>query len=185
MSKSSPPPDTLDAAMDGPREALARNLSAARTATGLSQDQLAEAAGISRATVIQLEAGQGDPRLSTLTALATALDVAPVFFLFGRDELNAIATLHKSDDAKRVQAHLSKVEQDVMRRLLRSELPKNRTRAVKMGAEAAEAAGMAAGVVASAAIGTAVLPVIGTAIGAALGAIWARSKSSRRENDDR
>jgi hypothetical protein len=78
-----------------------------------------------------------------------------------------------------VQALLSKDEQEVMRRLLGSGLPKNRTKAVKMGAEAAAAAGMAAGVVASAAIGTAVPPVVGTAIGAALGALWARNRSAR------
>lgn len=175
----------MGGALDGARDTLARNLSAARTAMGLSQDQLAEAAGISRATVIQLEAGEGDPRLSTLTGLAMALDVSPVFFLFGRDELSAIATLHQSGDAKRVQAQLSKDEQEVMRRLLGSGLPKNRTKAVKMGAEAAAAAGMAAGVVASAAIGTAVLPVVGTAIGAALGALWARNRSAREDNDGR
>jgi len=184
MSKSSHPLTAKDHACHGPRETLARNLSAARTATGLSQDQLAGAAGISRATVIQLEAGEGDPRLSTLTGLATALDVSPVFFLFGRDELKAIAALRQSADAKRVQAQLSKEEHEVMRGLLRSGLPKNRTKAVKMGADAAAAAGMAAGVAASAAIGTAVLPVIGTAIGAAFGAIWARSRSERQRHED-
>jgi transcriptional regulator with XRE-family HTH domain len=184
VSKSGPPTGALSEALEGSLETLARNLSAARTAMGLSQDHLADAAGISRATVIQLEAGTGDPRLSTLTGLAMALDVSPVFFLFGRDELSAIASLHESSDGERVQAHLSKDEQEVMRRLLRSGLAKNRTKAVKMGAEAAVAAGMAAGVVASAAIGTAVLPVIGTAIGAALGAIWARSRNGRAGHDE-
>ena len=173
MSKSSPSPDVLDDAalgdaFDSARGTLAQNVSAARAAVGLSQDQLAVAAGISRATVIQLEAGEGDPRLSTLSALAAALEVPPLFFLVGSDELGAIVSARGSGVAKRVQAHRPKEEQDAMRRLLRSGLPKSRTKAVKMGAKAAVAAGLTAGAVTGAAIGTAILPVIGTAIGAAL-----------------
>lgn len=183
MSKSTPPPTALAGALEGPRETLARNLSAARTAMGLSQDQLAEAAGISRATVVQLESGEGDPRLSTISALAMALAVSPVLFFFGAAEITAIANIRESGEAKLVRAHLSKDDQDSMQRLLRSGLPKNRTKAVKIGADAAAAVGLTAGAVASAAIGTAVLPVVGTVIGAALGSIWAKVRSDRENRD--
>jgi transcriptional regulator with XRE-family HTH domain len=170
--------------LDGPCQTLARNLFAARTAMNMSQDQLAEAAGISRATVVQLESGEGDPRLSTLAALATALTVSPVFFLFGAAELNAIANMRAGGEAKLVRSHISKEEQDIMRHLLRSGLPKNRTRAVKMGASAAVAAGLTAGAIAGAAIGTAALPVIGTAIGAALGSLLAQTRNERTPDEE-
>jgi hypothetical protein len=82
-----------------------------------------------------------------------------------------------------VQAHLSEEEQELMRRLLRSGLAKNRTKAIKIGIEAVLAAGIAADVVACAGIGTAVLPVIGTAIGAALGAIWLRNRRASARDE--
>ncbi|MGY1844004.1 helix-turn-helix domain-containing protein [Modestobacter sp. SYSU DS0875] len=46
-----------------------------RQARGLSVVALGERAGISRATLTQLEAGSGNPTLETLYALANALDV--------------------------------------------------------------------------------------------------------------
>lgn len=167
------------------RDTLARNLSAARGALGISQDQLATAGGVSRATINQLEGAEGDPRLSTLVALAAALGVSPVFLLLGRDELDAIAKAPGSKEAKEVQAHLTPDELDTMRRLLRSGVAKNRTKAVAMGSTAATTAGLTAGALAAAAIGTALLPGIGTAIGAAFAATWlARKKADEAKKDD-
>ena len=48
-----------------------------RKARKLSQAALAERARLTRAYVTRLEAGQQDPSLSTITALAKALGVAP------------------------------------------------------------------------------------------------------------
>ncbi len=45
----------------------------ARRAAGLSQEELADRAGLSRMTVQKLEAGSIDPRVSTLMVLARAL----------------------------------------------------------------------------------------------------------------
>ncbi len=45
----------------------------ARKAAGLSQEALAERAGLSRMTVQRTESGQIDPRLSTLLEMARAL----------------------------------------------------------------------------------------------------------------
>jgi transcriptional regulator with XRE-family HTH domain len=176
------------------QDTLARNLSAARGALGLSQDQLAATAGVSRATVNQLEGGasaKGDPRLSTLVSLAAALGISPVFLLLGRDELDAIAEAPRSQEAKDVRAHLSAEELETMRRLLRSGLAKNRTTAVGMGVNAAATAGATAGAIAAAAIGTGLLPGIGTALGAALAVGWlakrrlADKKEDTKKEDDK
>lgn len=178
----------LSLQVEDTQDTLARNLSAARGALRMSQDQLAAAAGVSRATVNQLEGGasaKGDPRLSTLVNLAGALGISPVLLLLGRDELDAIADAPKSKEAKDVRSHLTSEELETMRRLLRSGVAKNRTKAVEMGATAAATAGVTAGAIAAAAIGTALLPGIGTAIGAALAASWlARKKLEDEKKDD-
>jgi len=60
---------------EGPR-ATGRNVHRLRTAAGLSLADLAAAAGISKTTLHGLELGDGNPTLSTLWALATALGVS-------------------------------------------------------------------------------------------------------------
>jgi transcriptional regulator with XRE-family HTH domain len=50
------------------------NLRALREAAGLTQAQLAEATGLHQTTISDLELGRGDLRLSTLRALAHALN---------------------------------------------------------------------------------------------------------------
>lgn len=184
MTRSQAPEEPL-VALEDMRDTLARNLNAARGALGMSQDQLGAAAGVSRATINQLEGAEGDPRLSTLVALAVALGVSPVFLLLGRDELDAIAMAPGSTDAKAVQSHLTPDELETMRRLLRSGVAKNRTKAVAMGATAATAAGFGAGALAAAAIGTALLPGIGTAIGAAIASNWLAKKAMEGTNKDK
>jgi transcriptional regulator with XRE-family HTH domain len=52
---------------------VAANLSRVRTARGLSMGQLARAAGVSKATLSQLEAGTGNPSIETLLRLSVAL----------------------------------------------------------------------------------------------------------------
>jgi len=183
------PTDTvaLSLPVEDVQDTLARNLSAARSALGLSQDQLATAAGVSRATVNQLEGGstaKGDPRLSTVVQLAAALGISPVFLLLGRDELDAITEAPKSKEVRDVRSHLTAEELDTMRRLLRSGVAKNRAKAVEMGATAAATAGMTAGAIAAAAIGTALLPGIGTAIGAVIGSTWLAKKMIDEKKKD-
>ncbi len=56
---------------------LSSNLRRLREAKGLSQDALAEAAGLSRAGYRNLEAGESEPRAATVMALARALDTSP------------------------------------------------------------------------------------------------------------
>ena len=52
---------------------LIEELEAARKAANLSQEQLATGAGLSRMTVQRTEAGQIDPRLSSVAAMARTL----------------------------------------------------------------------------------------------------------------
>ena len=52
---------------------LIQELEAARKAADLSQEQLAQSAGLSRMTVQRTEAGQIDPRLSSVAAIAKTL----------------------------------------------------------------------------------------------------------------
>lgn len=58
-----------------PPAAFARNLRAAREKAGLSQEALAERAGMHRNAVALLETGKRDPRVSTVAKLAKALGV--------------------------------------------------------------------------------------------------------------
>ena len=56
-------------------ERLSMRLKKLREARGLTQEQLAEKAGFSRAYIARLEIGRHDPALSTLEKLAKALKV--------------------------------------------------------------------------------------------------------------
>jgi XRE family transcriptional regulator, regulator of sulfur utilization len=64
-------------ATEDPRAAshLARNLVSLRHARGLTQDGLAKAAAVPRSTVATLESGDGNPSLTVLVKVATALGV--------------------------------------------------------------------------------------------------------------
>jgi transcriptional regulator with XRE-family HTH domain len=69
-------PCTLLGMLNGPQ------LKKLRTARGLTQDELATMAGVSRATVACGEAGQlANPRIETVQKLARALDVPWVALL--------------------------------------------------------------------------------------------------------
>lgn len=150
----------------------------------LSQDQLAELSGVSRATIVQIESGSSDPRLSTIAAIAGALGISPLLLLLGNDELRAIANVENSSEAVRTREHLSKETLDDMRRLLKSGLQKNRSKAIAMGIAAAatqgSVIGLIRGLVPGAAIGSSLLPGLGTVIGAALGVALYKTFS----NDD-
>lgn len=65
--------EPLDAA-DRARVALAGNLRRARLARGLSLRALADLTGLSKASLSQLERGEGNPTVGAIGRLATALD---------------------------------------------------------------------------------------------------------------
>ncbi|HSI36121.1 MAG TPA: helix-turn-helix domain-containing protein [Tepidisphaeraceae bacterium] len=122
-----------------PRESaeavLAKNLTAARSLRGFTQHELAAAADVSRATVAQLEAGLSDPRLSTVSALAEALGVAPLALLASPTEVRALVdTLHRPTPTPVID--LTRV-----RFFLASGMLKDRLRAARDGAEIARQLG--------------------------------------------
>lgn len=61
--------------MSGVNDHLADNIKAIREARGLSQQQIAKAAGIPRATWTHLESGAANPTLAVLIKVANALQV--------------------------------------------------------------------------------------------------------------
>lgn len=61
--------------MEDLRTRIARTLRRERESAGLSVSELARRAGISKATVSQLESGSGNPSVETLWALGVALEV--------------------------------------------------------------------------------------------------------------
>lgn len=61
--------------MSGEHDHLAGNIKALRATRGLSQQQIAKAAGIPRATWTHLESGAANPTLTVLVKVANALQV--------------------------------------------------------------------------------------------------------------
>lgn len=61
--------------MTGEHDHLAENIKAIREARGLSQQQIAKAAGIPRATWTNLESGAANPTLAVLVKVANALQI--------------------------------------------------------------------------------------------------------------
>lgn len=81
--------------MEDLRTRIARTLRREREAVGLSVSELARRAGISKATVSQLEGGSGNPSVETLWALGVALGVP---FAVLVDEQSNAPTLIRADD---------------------------------------------------------------------------------------
>ncbi|MFD3802664.1 helix-turn-helix transcriptional regulator [Streptomyces sp. NPDC058619] len=69
---SADPPPTWTVAR---RRVIGERLRTARTAARLSQEELAERAGIDRKTVVRLEGGASDARLTVWMLLARAVGV--------------------------------------------------------------------------------------------------------------
>jgi len=144
---------------------LAKNLVIARTTSGMTQQELAAAADIARATIAQLEAGIGDPRLSTIAALAKAVRVAPSILL-GDAEL-ADALSHCCGQIS-LSVSVAPSDRAQMRDLIESGLLKDRLRAARIAAAAAHRAGLDERGIVEAAIFSAFEPEHGVAIAALL-----------------
>ncbi|WP_378735343.1 helix-turn-helix domain-containing protein [Nocardia brasiliensis] len=62
---------------------IAATLRVARARRGITQEQLAKAAGLAPQTVSRFESGQREPRVSQLMRIAAALDTTPSKLLAG------------------------------------------------------------------------------------------------------
>ncbi len=78
-------------------EAIGRNLRALRQRRRMSIDALAGAAGVSRGTIIQIEAGRANPGIATLVHLAESLGVGVASLIDTGDEPRL--TIRRADRA--------------------------------------------------------------------------------------
>jgi len=156
--------------MSTPMQEVAHRLSqsvvAARTAAHMTQQELADAAGVSRATVAEIERGTGDPRLSTLVAMGAALGASPMLLLFDKEAFEVAQQLGDRSDALAQQLSRESVEK--MEGWLRTDGTRGYQQAAREGVRALGVGGRAA---VGAAIGSALLPGIGTVVGATFGGL--------------
>lgn len=147
---------------------LAANLALAREAASLTQTELANRAGTSRATIAQIESGRGDPRLSTLGAIADALDVSTYLLLLSADDLQQISEVTKRADLSELQPLAD--QQVMLKQLAESPLSADQRQAARLSGSVVTELGLTStGAAVGAAIGTMLMPGIGTILGAMIG----------------
>ena len=91
-------------------ERFGRLLRQRRTAAGLTQESLAAKAGVSRASVVNIERGRQGVSLSTLYQLADALDCQPSALLPAPAEIAVVDVLigHASPEDEEVLMQLKR-----------------------------------------------------------------------------
>jgi transcriptional regulator with XRE-family HTH domain len=65
---------------------LAGHIKHLRSMAGITQAALAQRSGLSKNQIARIESGAANPTLSSIQALATALDVTPGLLFGGMDE---------------------------------------------------------------------------------------------------
>ncbi len=77
---------------------LSRNLKALRAERGMTQDELAEAAGISKVFLAEIETGRKYPAIGNFIRLAEALGVQPYWLIYPTGGMAAPGTVEYADD---------------------------------------------------------------------------------------
>jgi len=146
------------------KTALARNLQVARKAIGITQQDLLEIGGYTRATISKIESGGGDPRISTIVDLATALGISPLLLLITKDELLAVADACKNleDDIETIPEEVA-----VAFEFVNTATKKGLADAIQLAVENLKPEGKAENI--GTAVGTVHQPGRGSQIGKALG----------------
>ena len=164
--------------------ALGSNLVLAREAAGLTQTDMAKRAGTSRATIAQIESGGGDPRLSTLGAIADALGVGTFVLLLGKSDIEKlVALVHAPSDL--VPVVPAGEDADLLAELATSQLPADQRRAARLSSDLVARMGFTgSGAAVGAAIGAALMPGLGTVVGAFVGGLRVLMGNRRRGGGD-
>jgi len=89
-----------------------------RTKRGLTQEELAEAAGLSRDAIVRLERGDRQPRFGTLNALADGLGV-DVGELWARGAVS-VGRDRRASRLRRIERFLDNVPEDLAERIVRA-----------------------------------------------------------------
>jgi len=79
--------------LTGGRDVLARSLRGYRLRKEMSQKELADACGITQATVSEIETGKGNPTFDVICKLAMALDIPPFALIGAGTALGVIGTV--------------------------------------------------------------------------------------------
>lgn len=153
---------------------LAKNLVVARVVLGVTQQDLAERADISRATIAQIETGYSDPRISTLTDLAGALGIPLVVLLIGSEDVRVLVEMLGEEEGGTLPGvAIPSGDVQRMQQYLRTGMLKDRVRAARIGASLARTAGGDPASEVCSAIFSTILPGPGTVAGMRLGKLLA------------
>ena len=145
---------------------LGRNLIVARCAAGLTQAELADRALVSRATIVQIESGTADPKISTLQQISGALGVASSLLLVGIEDLAGLASLLNPDPAEKLPLR-QVVQTEQLKELLSTGRVRELMQAARLALKSAQENGVDPKSLVSAAIGAVLLPARGSVVGAA------------------
>lgn len=104
-------------------EILAKKIKALRKTRGLTQQQLAEALGVQRATISNYEIGRRSPHISELEKLASVLGVSLEYFGVGGNEVHDLIArarvVFENDEIPHEEK--AKVYKEIMRLYLKME----------------------------------------------------------------
>lgn len=93
-----------------PMLSLGMRIKAAREETGITQEELAEEVGISRAAVARYESGEIEPKIKNLVAIATRLNVTTDYLLGIEIKQKEPLTKNMSDEAvKALEIFISEI----------------------------------------------------------------------------